>query len=189
MTQVINRSISKDIRDGDEKAFEVFFRAEFNNLCHFIESYTNDFLLSGDIAQETFISLWDKRDLIDETLNIRSYLYSIAKNKALNIIRQKYFRQTDSIEKQHLEIIINSLESKSVESKLDSLELKELIERTYKNLPLKVRDSFVLNRKQGLSYSQIAKIKGIPVKAVEYQIKIALVFFKRRLKNYMLFFL
>lgn len=32
MTQVINRSISKDIRDGDEKAFEVFFRAEFNNL-------------------------------------------------------------------------------------------------------------------------------------------------------------
>lgn len=116
-------------------------------------------------------------------------MYSIAKNKALNIIRQKYFRQTDSIEKQHLEIIINSLESKSVESKLDSLELKELIERTYKNLPLKVRDSFVLNRKQGLSYSQIAKIKGIPVKAVEYQIKIALVFFKRRLKDYMLFFL
>ena len=45
-------NIAEDIRNGDEKAFEMFYRLEFNNLVHFITSYTSDRERSRDLAQE-----------------------------------------------------------------------------------------------------------------------------------------
>lgn len=65
---------------------EVFFRMEYNNLVHFINSYITDSSAAEDIVQDTFITLWDKRFLIDEQQNLRSYTYKIARNKMLNYL-------------------------------------------------------------------------------------------------------
>ena len=47
----------------------------------------------------------------------------------------------------------------------------------------------ILSRECGLSYEEIAQKKGITKKIVEYRIRIALQVFKKRLKDYMYFFL
>ncbi len=43
--------VAEDIRNGDRKAFEMFYRLEFNNLVHFIASYTSDRERAMDLAQ------------------------------------------------------------------------------------------------------------------------------------------
>ena len=45
------------IKSGDERALEVFFRMEYNNLVHFINSYITDSSAAEDIVQDTFITL------------------------------------------------------------------------------------------------------------------------------------
>ena len=57
-----NALLAKSIKEGDEAAFELFFRAEYNNVVTFLNRYLRNSLLAQDVAQESFIALWQKRD-------------------------------------------------------------------------------------------------------------------------------
>lgn len=188
MQDSYNKLISEAIKSGDEKAFETFLSAEFNNISHFVNQYLRDTMLANDIAQESFISLWYNRESINPSLNIRSYIFKIAKNKSLNLLRDRFYNSSDSLEKREIKIIIDSIQSENVEMKIDALDLEELINKVYTNLPKTVRESFILNRKFGLTYEEIAKSKGLTIKAVEYQIGQALKFFRKSLANYLKLF-
>jgi len=181
----ISRKIIEAIKGGSEKAFEAFLKAEFNNVVFFANQFLRDTMLSKDIAQETFIALWNSRDSLNPDSNIRSYTFTIARNKSLNLLREKFCSSADHLEKKEIQGHINTLTSDYVGEKIDALDLEKLIEKTYSALPEKIRESFVLSRKFGLTYDQIAKKKGITIKAVEYHIALALKLFRRRLKDYL----
>ncbi|MBP6948314.1 MAG: hypothetical protein KBB35_04410, partial [Bacteroidales bacterium] len=59
----------------------------------------------------------------------------------------------------------------------------ELINKTYLQLPEDVRSTFKLNREFGMTYSQIAATQKVPVKAVEYKIRKALHYFRKKLRT------
>ena len=59
-----NALLAKSIKEGDEAAFELFFRAEYNNVVTFLNRYLRNSLLAQDVAQESFIALWQKREQI-----------------------------------------------------------------------------------------------------------------------------
>jgi RNA polymerase sigma-70 factor (ECF subfamily) len=71
---------------------------------------------------------------------------------------------------------------------LDS-ELARQIEKAIQNLPDGIRETFVLNRFEGLSYQQIALHENISVKTVEYRISKALTILRKDLGDYLLFLL
>ena len=81
-------------RIGDERAFELFFLMEFNNVVYFLTSYVKDESAAKDIAQESFIAMWHKRKGLRYDCNIRGYIYTIARNKALNFIRGRSIVKT-----------------------------------------------------------------------------------------------
>lgn len=185
MSDLNNRHIIDAIKSGNEKAFELYLRAEFNNVMFFAGQFLRDSMLAKDVAQETFIALWNSRENLDPSYNLRSYIFTIAKNKSLNMLRAKHYSAADPLEKREIQVYINALTSDVVSTRIDSLDLEKLIEKTYKNLPDKIKDSFILSRKLGLTYEDIAKRKGISVKAVEYHISLALKLFRKRLKDYL----
>lgn len=171
---------AKSIKDGDEKSFEVFFKMEFNNIVHFINAYINDFSAAQDIAQEVFISFWDKRGYINSNLNIRSYVFKIARNKTLN-----YIRDNKAIASKLSLRDFYALQDESVTYHIDALKLEDLINKTYSRLSPEIRDTFYLNRIHGFTYAEIAEQRKVSVKAIEYQIKKALQIFRKQLKNYL----
>ncbi len=179
-----SHSIAKAIKDGNEEVFKAFFRSEFNNIAFFIGKYIKDPPTAQDIAQETFITLWNAREQINPALNLRTYTFTIAKNKALNFLRDNAKTRTNSIEEREAAVNLLALDSISVVAKIEALELEELIEKVYTLLPEKVKESFILNRQFGLTYEEIAKKKGISVKVVEYHIVSALQVFKKKLRGY-----
>lgn len=179
--QDVIRSLSTAIKSSSKDAFEVLFKAEFENIRFFIFHYTGDSDVAADLAQDTFLTLWDTRQRIDPKQNLRSYLYTIARNKALNHLSMLRTRMTDSIERSGFDNMIGALTDDSLASIIDSLDMKRIIEVTYNELPDLVRTIFVMSRKEGLSYEEIARKLEISVKKVEFNISKALKIFRKKL--------
>lgn len=178
-----------NIKSGNEEAFRAFFKAEFNNLAFFIVKYIKDYEQARDIAQESFISFWNNREQLNIENNVRAYLFTIAKNKTLNYLKSythKVEKKGFSLSEREKQINIASLQYESVIEIIEGVELENLINKTYLNLPDRVKEIFILNREMGFTYEEIANKKKISVKVVEYQISLALKAFKKRLKGFML---
>ena len=82
-------NIAEDIRNGDGKAFEMFYRLEYNNLVHFITSYICDSEKARDLAQDVLCTVWEKRCSIRPDSNLRAWVFTIARNRTLNFLKEK----------------------------------------------------------------------------------------------------
>lgn len=174
--------ITLAIKAGSKDVFWSVYRAEYNNLLHFVGSYTHNRQDAEDIVQETMLAIWDNHETIDPGKNFRSFLYTIARNKSLNYLRDNAKRLKGS-SLQESETLINSmaLSSSSVDDEINALDLQGFIERIYLSLPEKVVNTFKMSRQEGLTYNEIAERMGITTKVVEYHISITLKAIRLRL--------
>lgn len=175
------------IKHGNEKAFEYFYTTEYHNLKYFVSRYIKEPHLAEDIVQDSFMIIWETRERIDTELNLKSFLFTIAKNKAINILRKKGFNLKDNIDSAENRFLTDSLNDEQMLSGIDALDMERTIRNTYKILPNKIRETFILSRKEGLSYKEISEKLGISVKIVEHNISTALKIFKKKLGRYLLF--
>lgn len=183
-----SEGITIAIKEGNEKVFGLFVDAEFNNVLYFVNHYLRDQMLAKDVAQETFITLWYVRETLNPESNLRAYTFRIARNKALNLLREKHIACTETLHRREIALYAESLASDYVTEKIDLLDLEGLLEKTYAEMSPKVRESFLLSRDQGLTYEEIAKLRGLSVKAVEYHMNTALKLLRERLKYFLLLF-
>lgn len=177
----ILRMFSEAIRASDTEAYEVLFKAEYENVKFFIQHYIHDTAEAEDLAQETFASLWTNRDRIDPTRNIRSFLFTIARNRALNHLTMLRTRMTDPLEKNTVNLSIESLSSEHMISRIDALDMKRIIDLVYEKMPELTRKIFVMNRDENMTYEEIAESTGLTVKKVEYNMVKALKQFRNKL--------
>lgn len=140
--------------------------------------------MSQDIAQDAFIRLWESRERLKPDLNVRAYVFTIAKNLAINKMSLKAYKTTVEMESRKTKLFIEALSHSSVSERIDALELSTLISKVYNELPDKVVKSFIMSRRYGMTYNEIAEQSGISVKVVEYHIKLALQLFRKRLREY-----
>ena len=121
---------------------------------------------------------------LDPNYSIRTYLYTIARNKTLNLLRDTARAKANTLAGQEALVNLQALNHESVTEKIDALELQKIIDRIYLALPDKVVTTFRLNRVEGLTYKEIAEKMNISVKMVEYYISIALKRFRTELAHY-----
>jgi RNA polymerase sigma-70 factor (ECF subfamily) len=164
----------------DKATFEFLFRSEFKGLCFLALQFTKDYDTAREITQEAFISLWEKRDIIDLSKPVKSYLSTTVRNKCLNYLRnnKKFNREILDIE--------GLLADKTYDQpdRLVEEEVREKIESAIKGLPEKCREIFVLNRYENLKYQEIADRLGISVKTVETQMSKALQHMRNHLEEF-----
>lgn len=178
-------NISAAIKAGNEKAFELLYRAEYSNLKYFLSRYLPDYTEVEDIVHESFLTLWDIREKINPEQSIKAFLYTIARNRAINLLRKRSHKMTDSIEKSEISFRITALSDEYMTSRIDLMNMKRVIEKTYEMLPEKIKESFVLSREREMSYKEISDKLGISVKTVEHNISAALKIFKRKLGRFL----
>ena len=168
------------------KSFELFYRAEYDNLRYFVSSFiTHSGLLAEDIVQETFLAFWTNRSMLDPNRNIRAYLYTIAKNKTINALKLRSRVQGITPGLMEVNFKIKTLESEDMSSRIDALNMERIINKTYNILKGPVRESFMLSRQQGMTYQEIARQMGVSEKSVERYISVALKVFRRKLSYYL----
>jgi len=171
----LTRNISNNLLN--KTLFEQLFREHFNPMCHFVMTYVSDHDAAQEIVQDVFINLWQKRETITSTLTLKSYLFTSAKNRSLNYIRdQKKFRS-------YVLDIEAELEETVVEDIFAEQETADKINAALEKLPAKCRQVFELSRYDELKYKEIADKLGISQKTVEIHISKALKVLREELKD------
>ena len=155
------------IQGSDVAAFECLFRAYAPGLCAFVGRYVRSAAVAEDLIQDLFLTLWQKRAEIRITGSVDTYLFGAAKHRALNYLRH------ERVEDRFCASLLEEWDARSITGEseiLDLLEVQEAIE----SLPARCRLIFTLNRRQGLTYGEIADSLGLSVKTVETQMGRAL---------------
>ena len=155
------------IRVGDEAAFEALFRAFAPGLCAFLGRYVQSRAVAEDLVQDLFLTLWNKREELEITGTVDTYLFGAARNRALNHLRHE--RVADRFRTTVLERATPQALSNEVEI-LELLEVQEAVD----TLPARCRLIFTLHHHQGLTYQEIAHSLGLSIKTVETQMGRAL---------------
>lgn len=174
-------------KNGDEWAFEHIFKSKYNNIIGFCEQFISNSDDAKNIAQESFVNLWLKRDEIEKSSGINSFLYTFAKSSCLNFIRhnqvvEKYTSRILNETEQRLNLeVLESINSNSLEFS----ELEEIIQQSIDGLPEKCRQVFVLKRFDGKMNKEIAQELNIKVKSVEANMTRALKILKEDLADYL----
>lgn len=174
-----NKSVIAALKDGNEQAFEEVYRYYFKGLCAFCSQYV-PLIESEEIVQDTMMWLWENRSGLIADLTLKTLLFTIVKNKALNRITHHEVRR-----KVHQEIAEKyEKEFTSPDFYLEN-ELFRLYDKALKNLPDDFREAYELNRKHHLTHKEIAQKLNVSPQTVNYRIGQALKILRAELKDYL----
>ena len=160
----------------DQKIFESIFNLYAKELKRFLFFKTKDMDLAEDILQDTFVKLWDHCDSVNfET--VRPYLYKVANNLFLNIIKHK------KVVLKHQKHHVKEGNNESPEFLMIEKEFLIKIETAIASLPEKQKEVFLLNRIEKKKYREIAVLLDISVKTVEKRMHFALKYMRGQIGN------
>jgi len=163
----INSSTVQALKQGDHSAFEEVFSLYYLKIKTFLLGYVKSMSDAEEIAEDIFVELWQNHQKIIPERSFDAYLYTIAKHKALNLLKRKHLSNT----------IINSHTTGnfaySPEDEYIALEKALLIEMIVEKMPPQRRSIYNL-RKEGLTNEEIARELNTTKRNVESQISLAL---------------
>jgi RNA polymerase sigma-70 factor (ECF subfamily) len=129
--------------------------------------------LAEEAAQEAFLRAWQRLDGYKPQHSFRSWVYRIAINAALDMLRQPSSRREQvfsDLENPAWEDLgwVETLpaDEDGPETTVETRQRAERVRRAVLNLPAPSRSVLVLREYAGLSYTEIASSLGIPIGTV-----------------------
>lgn len=178
------------VRKGNEQAFKYFFMKYQPKLFVFCYSITGEEEIAKDLAQETFITFWEKRDTIITDYAVTAYLFKIGQGKCRDYLKRNNLKSnfSDLTEFQLSELELNYYEEEK--DILDSLYYKEInnaYEKAIGKLPAQCRAVYNMSHKEELKSSEIASKLSLSLRTVENHLYRATKFIRDEMKRYALF--
>ncbi|SHF30161.1 RNA polymerase sigma-70 factor, ECF subfamily [Fodinibius roseus] len=161
----------KDIRKGDEEAFEKLFRQYYKQLYRFVWGYVESRAVAEELVQDVFLTIWEEREDITIERSLKSYLFGAARNKSIDWLRhqkvEKAWRKEEKKRKQ-------AQERPGLNRQLHNRQMLREVKRTIRDLPQRQREVFMLSRYEQMTYREIAKTLEISESTVETHMSRAL---------------
>ena len=160
----------------DNKIFEELFELHFTKLMGFVYNYVRDEEVAKDIVHDAFLTLWTNRMCLNPVYPVKSYLFTLAQNCALNYLR--HLRVVAGNEKVVSELLEAANEDlNDYENRLVRLEEKLAL------LPDKQREVLVKCVVEGKKYKEVAEELNITLNTVKTHITRALKFLREELQD------
>lgn len=142
--------------------------------------------IAQDITQEIFISLWENRERLSIEGSLRAYLQGAVKFKVINYFKSSVVKDKH---KEDLRLLIGEEMELSAENKLMIKDLNKEIDVAISALPEKMRQVFLMSRRQEKTIREISDELGLSAQTVKNQISAALKVLKERLSYLLIFIL
>lgn len=155
--------------NGDEKGLAEIVNMYGDNLMLFINSFVNNLSLAEDIMEDVFMELVVKKHHFKGESSFKTYLFTIGKNKAFNILKKN--KRCTYIEDKEIE------DEKRLEDNLIKNEEQKHIHNALKKLPKDYKTVLYLIYFEDMSYSEIEKImkkNNKQIKNLAYRARISL---------------
>lgn len=144
------------------REFERLYHTMYMPLCMYALRMLEDIDETDDAVQEAFVSVWQKVQHGTVPDNFRAYMYGAVRNQAISRIRAR----NNSVAAD----MAAEVSDEEMDTSVRGAEVWNAIDR----LPPHCREIFLLSKRDGLTYTEIADELGISVKTVENQISKAL---------------
>lgn len=173
---------------GDDLALNALMARWRDRVAAFLFRMTGDQSAATDLAQETFVRLYQMRMRYRPMGQFSSYLFTIAANLARNHARWLSRHPTVPLDRpswgEDDAGFSDTLPApgRSPQETAVAVETVEAVERAFAALPRDLREAMSLFVHEGLSYAEIAGVAGVSVKAVEMRIYRARQFLRSRLE-------
>lgn len=165
MTDVADWELVARVRAGETDAFTAIVRRYQGPVIHFCQRMLGSRQDAEDVAQECFVRFYRSLDRLEPRAKVSTMLFCIARNLALNHIRDAERRgkgRTDSIEqREENNLLASTRPNPGREAELSELGL--LIERGLNAMTPEHREVLLLREVKGFDYDEIAEIAGCPV--------------------------
>lgn len=154
--------------DGDESGLEELLNMYGDNLIYFINGYVKDVSLAEDIMEDTFMELIVHKHTFRGESSFKTYLFRIARNKALNLIKRN----------KRLEVLDKDIEDIK---KLEDVIIKTEMQKNVHNAIGSIRFDYAVVLKllyfEDMSYEEIGRVlkkTNKQIKNLAYRARLAL---------------
>lgn len=144
--------------------FEENFRCLYRPLGMYALRYTQDVDDAEDIVQQAFADIWEKLSSGMEIHNLKAYLYQAVRNRSLSFIAEHSNITHEDIPETE----------EDMEEQISISERDARLWTAIDHLPPQRKKIFLLSKRDGLTYQEIADELNLSVKTVEHQISKAL---------------
>lgn len=179
----ITQELLTRLKDGDVLAFDRVYELYSHKLFSFIFKILKNEAEADDIVQEVFVKIWESRDKLGDYKLLNSYIFTIAYNNSIDLIRKRINNH------KYLETLRNSsiiYTSPSSITEIEFIELNTQVEKLIANLPERQKQVYLLHKEKGLTYPEIAEQLGISKNTVENHMVKALKFLRKNISNSLL---
>lgn len=140
------------LKEGDRAAFNEIYNRNVILLLNHAYNKLRDREMAKDMVQDVFVTLWQKRAILQISSNLTGYLYTALRNSILNHIVHK------DVQAKYLDSMLRFEEEEPLlaDHQVRERQFSEIIEKEIADLTPKMREVFELSRKKHLSHKEIA---------------------------------
>lgn len=150
-----------------KEEFKNIFNLNFDTVRNYIYYRCGDAELATDVAQETFMKLWEKQIKFEKD-NIKGLLFKISNDIFISHYRKQKTAMNYSLRAKP------QTNNQNPEEIMQFEELQKTYDLALQSMPEKQRVVFLMHRLDGLKYHEIAERLQLSVKAIEKRMKMAI---------------
>ena len=176
--EVSETEVIRSAQSGDRNAFSELVRIHARGVFNVVYRMCGDALIAEDAAQETFIRAWQNLSSYRPQTPLRNWLYRIAFNAGMDMLRKEKRILPNAIEDLNL-----TDGQPSLESQVSQQERTQLVQKAILSLPDASRAVLVLREYEDMSYQEISATLDIPVGTVMSRLNYARKLLKEKLEQ------
>ncbi|KAA6329172.1 ECF RNA polymerase sigma factor RpoE [termite gut metagenome] len=176
----LERKLIIDLIHDDESAFCELYATYKNRLIYFAMKFIKSQSFAEDVFQDAFLSVWKNRRFLHPDTPFAPYVYTIVKNRILNILADM------NKEKELKKIILAKtidFDNDTEDAVLDA-DFNNLLEKAISSLTPQQRRVFEMSRKEMKTHLEIANELHISVNTVQQHISASLKVIRSYLERY-----
>lgn len=178
INEIESKRLLLSLQQGDQQSFDLIFKSYWNPLLLYLSKLVKDREDAEDLLQNIFFNLWN-RGRAGDIQHLETWLYGAARKSAL------FYHRTQNNQKKLIASILQHIQEEgfSLADEQQGKELQLIIDKEIEKLPLKMREVFLLSRREQLSYKEIAELLNISDQTVKKQVSNALGILRTSLKK------
>lgn len=148
---IVTPEVIAALRDGDHDAFELLYVTFRKPLRGFLTKLSGSQETADEVIQEVFAQIWENRQRLDASRNIKSYIFTASKRTIM-----RHIFKSDKFDGLPDELTEQTPSEVKTDEQIEARELQLLIEITVNNMP-PLRRKVIEYSREGLSNKEIAE--------------------------------
>jgi len=160
---------------GNPGRFEELVRRHSDELFRFLARFTGNAAAGEDLVQEVFLQVYLSAESFDLSRRLKPWLFTIAANKARDMLRSRRRRPevpldaqvaASEIEGQTFRELLEDISESPLEE-LEQEEEKQFVRKIVEDMPVRLREVLILCYYHRFPYKEIADILDVPLGTVK----------------------